>query len=443
MVRWISLVVFSLVFLAACPHEEEVNQGELDVGVSEDTGAEEDTGDDPEPDVGGDADTDGGDGPDADVGGEADTGGDELPYSEFVMVDPEDPRFLLRGEPFYFAGTNLYWLVQWRTYNNSNVDDALDVCEELGIRVIRLWGFADGEEWTNSDDPAIMQYEPGVYNESAFEALDYIIAEAGERDIKLIIPLVNYWDDFGGMRQYARWAGGEGREFFYTDDAARQLYRDYVEYVLTRENTITGVEYREDPTIFAWELANEANAYFDPNAADGVLEDWYQEMSAYIRSLDSNHLIATGEEGFDVPVHRDAYGSYTNGWVLSGEAGTSYVNNTALPNIDFAGAHLYPDVWGFSDALEDGRQWILDHVELAHEAGKPFVLGEFGNSDRSVYAEWLETIEESGVAGSLLWELVPASRGATSNMHVVYPDDAELVEVFREHAERMNARSQE
>lgn len=33
--------------------------------------------------------------------------------------------------------------------------------------------------------------------------------------------------------------------------------------VLTRRNTLTGVEYRDDPTIFAWELINEPRCISD------------------------------------------------------------------------------------------------------------------------------------------------------------------------------------
>lgn len=33
--------------------------------------------------------------------------------------------------------------------------------------------------------------------------------------------------------------------------------------VLTRRNSLTGVEYRDDPTIFAWELINEPRCITD------------------------------------------------------------------------------------------------------------------------------------------------------------------------------------
>lgn len=35
--------------------------------------------------------------------------------------------------------------------------------------------------------------------------------------------------------------------------------------MLTRRNIYTGIEYRDDPTIFAWELINEPRCMTDPS----------------------------------------------------------------------------------------------------------------------------------------------------------------------------------
>lgn len=37
----------------------------------------------------------------------------------------------------------------------------------------------------------------------------------------------------------------------------RNAFKDYVKAILMRRNSITGVLYRDDPTIMAWDLANE------------------------------------------------------------------------------------------------------------------------------------------------------------------------------------------
>ena len=37
----------------------------------------------------------------------------------------------------------------------------------------------------------------------------------------------------------------------------RSAFKTYVKNIINRRNTITGVLYRDDPTIMAWDLANE------------------------------------------------------------------------------------------------------------------------------------------------------------------------------------------
>lgn len=37
----------------------------------------------------------------------------------------------------------------------------------------------------------------------------------------------------------------------------RDAFKNYVKAILTRRNSITGVLYKDDPTIMAWDLANE------------------------------------------------------------------------------------------------------------------------------------------------------------------------------------------
>lgn len=44
----------------------------------------------------------------------------------------------------------------------------------------------------------------GVFSEKVFKGLDYVIAEAGKRNLRLILALSNYWHHFGGMPQYVR-----------------------------------------------------------------------------------------------------------------------------------------------------------------------------------------------------------------------------------------------
>lgn len=44
----------------------------------------------------------------------------------------------------------------------------------------------------------------GQFDEKVFSGLDFVLAEAGRRSLKLILALTNYWTPFGGMAQYVK-----------------------------------------------------------------------------------------------------------------------------------------------------------------------------------------------------------------------------------------------
>lgn len=49
----------------------------------------------------------------------------------------------------------------------------------------------------------------------------------------------------------------ERHTLFYTDEGARELYKQHVQKIMQRKNTITGVAYKDDPIILGWALLNE------------------------------------------------------------------------------------------------------------------------------------------------------------------------------------------
>ena len=76
-----------------------------------------------------------------------------------------------------------------------------------------------------------------------------------------------------------------------------QVFKKYVTMILTRVNTITGVQYSQDPTIFALELANEPHTTDGYEAARGIpagsiVREWIMDMVATIRLVDSKHMVS-------------------------------------------------------------------------------------------------------------------------------------------------------
>ena len=330
------------------------------------------------------------------------------------FVKQAGPELRLRGKVFRFAGSNNYYLMYKSKFM---VDDVLNAAAAQGFQVMRIWGSIDigNQDGSNSirgkADGVYTQYWDGsapAYNDGddGLKRLDYVIYKAGQLGIKLVIPFVNNWNDFGGMDQYVRWRGGQYHDQFYSDPVIRGWYKDWIVHLLERTNTYNGLQYKNDPTIMTWELANEprclsAGAYpRSPNCTTQTLIDWADEISTYIKSIDDKHLVSVGDEGFYcLPNATD--------WTENCGEGVDTLAFTALENIDVMSFHLYPDHWG-KDVVW-GTGWIQRHFQDARALDKPAMLGEFGLQDKNLrnpnYKTWTDAVFNSGGAGALYWIL--------------------------------------
>jgi mannan endo-1,4-beta-mannosidase len=378
--------------------------------------------------------------------------------SEFVQA--QGTQLTHGGRPFRFAGSNNYYLMYGADGqgNQVNVTNVLDDAAEAQFDVMRMWAFFDvqdpfednrassvhrgnGPTWFQAWDA-----EAGrpVVNDGAFglPQLDFAIAEAGRRGLKLVLPLTNNWSDFGGIDQYVRWLetaeAGTDRQHeqyyhddFYRDPQIKQWFKDWIETLLTRVNTYTGVAYKDDPTIMMWELGNEprcrgSNVY--PASPDACavgntdpITDWADEMSTFIESIDGNHLVSLGDEGWFCEPDDPDEGEATNC-----TNGVDTVAVAGLPNIDLMSMHLYPDPWGYD--AQWGNEWIAAHATAARRIGKPVYLGELGIEAKAtrnvVFRDWLDTVRMSGVDGFLYWilssELEDGTLYADYDGHTVY-----------------------
>ncbi|KAK9057739.1 hypothetical protein SSX86_022577 [Deinandra increscens subsp. villosa] len=299
-----------------------------------------------------------------------------------TFVEISAHQFVVDGKPMYFNGFNAYWLMCMACdpSTKTKVSDVFQQASKIGMNIVRTWGFSDG-----CSKP--LQISPGVYNEDMFKALDFVISEAKKYKLHLILSLVNNCDDFGGKKQYVQWAKDHGGQYldnddeFFCNDVVKGYYKNHVKNILTRLNSITGVAYKDDPTIFAWEMMNEPRCQSDLSGK--MFEEWIVEMSAEIKSIDKNHLLEIGLEGFygeSMPDKKQNNPGY--------EVGTDFISNNTINNIDFATIHLYPDQWvsGGSDEAQAKfvEKWIKSHIEDCKSIlKKPLLISEFGKSSWS------------------------------------------------------------
>lgn len=363
------------------------------------------------------------------------------------FVRTRGPRFVIRGRPFRFVGANV--AVMYRDEDRAAMPETLTKAAQTGIRVVRVWAFGEGgpndigpltdfADWPRTHP---FRFSPDNWNEEALVHLDRVMAEAARNQLYVQLCLTNWWRDTGGVTQYLRWAGINDAAddkfayginparalLFYTNDETRRLYRQHVEKIVTRRNTVTGVLYRNDPNILGWELINEAQVITGRWAERRA---WIKEMSAYVKSLDPNHLVTPGAWGYRTASERRE-------WLIDHQ----------LANIDYCDVHNYPrpDENVFVDSPTAMREFIDNRAAAAFSLKKPLVFGEFGmgveGHNGFSQSEWFRAFFESNVragsAGAMFWILTPDPARGYSVTYKTARDEGVLAEVSR--ASRMFA----
>lgn len=354
-------------------------------------------------------------------------------------TDVPSAYFVKNGKPFCFMGSNNYYPIY---KSDLAIRDLLDAAQAMNLGMLRIWAYLDrgslDGSMPNIREPGhkegiYFQYwdpetQAPAYNDGpdGLQRLDFILHEARERGLTLTMVLTNNWRDFGGMDQYLRWYGLTKHHEFYTDPRVKTAYKNWVQHLITRVNSIDGVPYVDDPAIFSWELTNEARSinYEDYDSPDGwdteTITQWADEMSTWVKSLDPNHMVAMGDEGFVNGETDQVFKNSTQHEFYQASYGIDNEAITALKNIDYGTYHLYPDHWG--TARRWGNGWIEDHIGIGRRVDKPMVLEEYGihirrsqeNSGPIVhgwerrevaYKDWNDIVLERGGAASMFWIL--------------------------------------
>ncbi len=315
-----------------------------------------------------------------------------------------DGKFTDDNGSFKFVGVNTYDLIQSER-TQSELESYFDYCLKDGIYVVRAWCFNRTVPATNT--AGNFRYLDGTtltWREQTFKQLDLVLSIAKEKGVKLILPLVDQWNKNKG--DYCNWSNAiystsysdDPGDDFHTDENIKQMFKDFIDKLVNRTNTVNGQSYATDDTIFAWELGNELRYTTDPDDNWGTvnstklnkLKDWADEMSTYIKSVDSNHLVAFGgaSQFYDYvqndPIHNGTY------------YGVDYEVFGKLDNIDYFDFHMYawednPDFslrdYGQANGKNGGYAgWlaqIREYINKAKDNGKPCLLGEWGVDKRN------------------------------------------------------------
>src|SRR5256885_12853143 len=151
---------------------------------------------------------------------------------------------------------------------------------------------------------------------------------------------------------------------FWTDQTVRGDVEQHIDALLNHVNRYTHVAYKDDPTIFGWDLLNGGDSP----------RDWTREVVAHLRTIDRRQLVLS------------------RAW------------NALIPGVDVCVAFVYPH-WR--------QPWssLQDELAACKSARKPFVAYEYG-WDRtnyrtlSIFRRFLATLQKNPlVAGDAFWAL--------------------------------------
>lgn len=308
--------------------------------------------------------------------------------SNFITTDGN--RLIRNGAPYFYVGTNFWYGPilgsKGQGGNRDRLAYELDSLKSMGVDNLRiLVGAERGSKFANSVRP-VLQATPGVLNDTLLDGLDYLLAEMSKRQMVAVLYLTNSWDWSGGYGFYLRETGhgdspsAEGAEGYdaycryaakmNSDVKAQELFFKYVKAVIPRTNKYTGKKYTEDPTIMAWQIANEPRP-FAVDQFDNMVK-FLSRTTRLIKSLDKNHLVSLGSEG-----------------IVGCENNEQVCERIVMDkNVDYMTVHIWPKNWNWTsnDRLTEAlpnvylkaKDYINRNTRIASKANKPVVIEEFG-----------------------------------------------------------------
>lgn len=344
------------------------------------------------------------------------------------LITQQGVQLIKNGKPYHYIGTNMWYASvlgsTGKGGDRERLCRELDYLKSIGVTNLRILSGPDaGSDLANPAKP-YLQSAPGVLNDTILRGLDFVIAELEKRDMDAVIYLNNAWDWSGGYGFYLKECGygdspntnvpGGYSEYvnycanFSREPKAIEMYYHYIKSIVSRKNSITGRSYKDEPAIMAWQLCNEPRPFAKENK--GRFAEWISGAASLIKSIDPNHLVSTGSEGYigcevDMELCREIH---------------------ADKNIDYLTIHIWPVNWGWAprsnpdsgidNACIESGKYIAEHIELAKQLDKPLVIEEFGYSrkdnisgtdiptdSRDIFYRYIfEQVKESAASGGVL-----------------------------------------
>ncbi|GJJ12383.1 hypothetical protein Clacol_006625 [Clathrus columnatus] len=244
------------------------------------------------------------------------------PSSPFVTV--QGANFMKDGKPMKFSVADAYWLSQ---LTDENINTTLKDIASKNITVVRAWAFNDVSEVpeTGAWFQLLAKNGTRIFNNgtNGVQRLRVIADIAQENNLTVQFVLTNNWsannisnitvtlangtkvnsprgsysNGYGGSDAYVMFNNGSDHGEFFTNQTIISTFMDGLTDLIP--------QFANHKAILSWEIANDPRCngtLSNPDLAGQCTTTsvtlWHQQISAHVKSLDPNHLVASGSQGF-------------------------------------------------------------------------------------------------------------------------------------------------
>lgn len=316
--------------------------------------------------------------------------GSHVRINECLRLAANDKtKFELNGFPFVPVGWNSFFLgLMQETMNyptKAQVTEIFEAARKMKATVIRshTLGFSSENSMT------LLDYNNN-FNNKAWDIIDWAYREAKRCSIKLIIVLCDPYEYYHGSYNTFCKPSGVPKDQFFTHPSPRTEFKKYITGYLNHVNTYTKVAVKDAVEVAFFELGNElGNIRPDANSTVIPTQDWIQDITKHIKSIDKKHLVLNGSD--------ECLGSQQS-------------NDFAVRQLDVFQSHFY---WADWDRIKRD-------ASNAKNVNRPYIIGEY---DSRWGDDWYRGIEKiPNMRGSMAWSMYPHEDGKPTGKRMPHDD---------------------
>ncbi|KAF8648406.1 hypothetical protein AX16_006304 [Volvariella volvacea WC 439] len=239
----------------------------------------------------------------------------------YPFITTANGQYIKHGKPFKALGTNAYWLPTLNTWDD--IDYVVSNISSFGFNAIRTWAFNDVDTiptkgtWFQHIQDGRTTISEGP---NGLQKLDKVVRAAERHGVYLILTLTNNWNpertcdpeaETGFCTARNTLSNDYGKFCFVIYDSVLSIHVNEHDQFYLNEKIVKAFlhyvtcivsRYKDSPAIFQWEIANDASCLstlnYSANCTRTATTNWFRKVATHIKSIDPNHLISPGTQGF-------------------------------------------------------------------------------------------------------------------------------------------------